>query len=156
MSGWRTWICLGASLAGLAVLCGAFAAHGLEDLFARWYQDRFFEKPAVSEQASPVKIPLDQKYLADFETGAKYQMYHGLAIILLGLVSRRVESGLLTAAGCLLLLGTIFFCGGLYVYTLADARWAGMYVVPAGGTLFVSGWVAFAIAVVQRGEGDVI
>jgi len=154
MSTWRTWICIGASLAGLAVLAGALGAHGLEELFARWYQDRFYERPAVSEDASPVKIPLQQKYLADFETGARYQMYHGLALMILGLVSRRIESGLLSTAGCLLLLGTVGFSGGLYLYTLADARWSGMYVVPIGGVLIVCGWVAFAIAVIRRDEGE--
>ena len=134
----RFWLCLGAILAGTAVGAGAFAAHGLDGFFAKKYagQER--------EQAG-VKVPASQKYLADFKTGAEYQMYHALALLAVGLLALQRPAPALTVAGWSFVVGIVLFSGCLYLLTITGQRWLGM-IVPLGGTAFLVGWVALAWA----------
>jgi len=122
---------LGAGLAGAAVALGAFGAHGLR------------------ARVSP-------EMLAVFETGVRYQFYHALGLILLGLFAARgvgraggVESspGTGTVAWCFLG-GIVLFSGSLYGLTLSGLRWLGA-VTPLGGLLFIAGWVLFARAALR-------
>lgn len=134
----RFWLCLGAILAGTAVGAGAFAAHGLDGFFAKKYagQER--------EQAG-VKVPASQKYLADFKTGAEYQMYHALALLAVGLLALHRPAPALTVAGWSFVVGMVLFSGCLYLLTITGQRWLGM-IVPLGGTAFLVGWGALAWA----------
>lgn len=115
---------LGCVLAGLAVALGAFGAHGLR---ARVTPD----------------------LLVVFETGARYHMYHALAIIAVGLALDRWPAAGVSAAGWLFLAGIVMFSGSLYVMTLTGARWLGA-VTPLGGLAFLAGWVLLALAVRPR------
>ncbi|MFM8218750.1 MAG: DUF423 domain-containing protein [Planctomycetaceae bacterium] len=139
----------GAVLAGLAVALGAFAAHGLEGHFRTRYAGRVFEKTVATPEGRQVveTVPLDKKYLADFETGVRYQMYHALALLGLGLVPVRNNRSWLRWAAAAFLAGIAGFSGGLYLYSLFALRWVGMLVVPLGGTLFLVGWVCLVVAV---------
>lgn len=132
------WITIGAVLAGLAVAAGAFAAHGLDRYFANKYA-------AEEREVAGHKVPASQKYLADFKTGAEYQMVHALALVLVGLLAHLRPSVCLTIAGSAFLGGILFFSGFLYALTLTGQRWLGA-IVPIGGVLFLVGWVALAIA----------
>ena len=134
----RFWLCLGAILAGTAVGAGAFAAHGLDGFFAKKYagQER--------EQAG-VKVPASQKYLADFKTGAEYQMYHALALLAVGLLALQRAAPALTVAGWSFVVGIVLFSGCLCLLTITGQRWLGM-IVPLGGTAFLVGWGALAWA----------
>jgi uncharacterized membrane protein YgdD (TMEM256/DUF423 family) len=145
----RIWLMLGAVVSGLAVAAGAFAAHGLDRSFHEWYAGRTYQKQSASLVSRSIfpSVPLAQKYLADFKTGAEYQMYHGLALLALGLLTQTRRGKLVTAAGICFCSGCIGFSGGLYVYTICDARWAGMFIVPIGGVFFLAGWLALALAV---------
>ena len=89
-SGW--WLFLGASLAGLAVAFGAFAAHGLDHYFVEKYAGETRERAGVA-------VPAAQKYLDDFKTGARYQMYHALGLLAVGLLSQRDGGRSLNVAG---------------------------------------------------------
>jgi len=131
---------------------GAFAAHGLDGWFRQKYAGQLFDKKISTPEGPKVveQIPLDRKFLADFDTGARYQMYHALALIGLGLAATPANRRWTNAAGVCLLLGIIGFSGGLYVYTLANLRWVGMLIVPLGGTLSIVGWVLFALAAARR------
>jgi uncharacterized membrane protein YgdD (TMEM256/DUF423 family) len=118
MSG-TTWLRLGAILGGLAVAAGAFAAHGLEGR-------------------------LSERGLALFETAARYQMYHALAMVAVGLLAGSARPGrALGVAGWSFSLGILLFSGSLYALALSGVRWLGA-ITPIGGVLFLVGWAALA------------
>jgi uncharacterized membrane protein YgdD (TMEM256/DUF423 family) len=148
------WLTTGAVLAGLAVAAGAFAAHALDRHFYKIYAGQIAEKKVTIEGRETVvaQVPQAQKYLADFKTGAEYQMYHALALLAVGLLSSVRPSRTLTIAGFCFVVGCLGFSGGLYAYTLTGMKWIGQFVVPAGGLLFLAGWAAFAIAVCACGR----
>src|SRR5262245_22848208 len=94
------WLTTGAVLSGLAVVAGAFAAHGLDRQFYAQYAGQTYERRVAVNGSETVvsQVPLAQKYLADFKTGAEYQMYHGLALLAVGLITAVRPSKSLTAA----------------------------------------------------------
>ncbi|MBL8726921.1 MAG: DUF423 domain-containing protein [Planctomycetes bacterium] len=103
---------LAALFAGTAVGLGAFAAHGMKGSY-------------------------DAVALQTFETGVRYQMYHGLA---LGLCAVLAQLGWrIRAAAICFLIGIVLFSGSLYGLVLLDARWLGP-VTPIGGVAFLAGW----------------
>lgn len=130
---------IGATLAGLAVVTGAFGAHGLPEYLQTLYEGEF--KDVFGES-----IPAWKKYLGDFQTAAEYQMYHALGLIALGLLSGARCAKSVSVAGWSLLLGTILFSGSLYALVFTKQTWLGM-ITPFGGVLFIIGWIAFACAV---------
>jgi uncharacterized membrane protein YgdD (TMEM256/DUF423 family) len=85
--------------------------------------------------------------LAIFETAARYQMYHALALIGLGLLYDRLHSPLLALAGGSFLAGIVIFSGSLYLLTLTGNRWLGA-ITPIGGVAFLAGWLLLFFAVV--------
>ena len=101
---------LGAS--GVAV--GAFAAHALAD-----------------------RLPPEM--LEIFETGARYHLIHGVALLALALVLDRWPGRLAHAAAWCILAGTAVFAGTLYVLALSGVRTWGA-VTPIGGVLLIAGW----------------
>jgi len=119
----RTMVALGAALAGLAVAAGAFGAHALRARLA----------------------PGD---LLVFETAARYQMYHGLALIAAGWVAERWPGPLAPAAGWCFLLGVVLFSGSLYALALSGLRGLGA-VTPIGGVAFLAGWGCLAVAALR-------
>lgn len=143
------WLTAGAILAALAVAAGAFGAHGLDRQFHEKYAGQLYEKKVMIEGRETVvsQVPLAQKYLADFKTGAEYQMYHALALLAVGLVAQTRKCRWLAIAGCCFVIGIFGFSGGLYAYTVTGMKWIGMSVVPIGGTFFLFGWAVLAAAV---------
>ena len=115
-----TFAMVGAVLSGLGVALGAFGVHGL----------------------AGVLVPAD---LAVFETGVRYQMYHALALVVLGLPGTRLSHALAKAAGWLFVLGVVLFSGSLYGLTLVGPRSLGM-VTPFGGVTLLAGWGCLAAA----------
>lgn len=140
----RLWITVGALLGGVAVGAGAFAAHGLDSYLVQIYAGE-------TRVVTGVTLPAAQKYLADFRTAAEYQMYHALALIGLGIVSKTASSRWLKVAGWCFLFGTLIFSGCLYVLAVSGMRWLGA-IVPIGGVLFLIGWAAFAIGAYPRDD----
>ncbi|HEV8001233.1 MAG TPA: DUF423 domain-containing protein [Planctomycetaceae bacterium] len=141
------WSRIGAVLGGLAVAFGAFAAHGLDDYFAKKYHD------LPPKTVAGFAVPASWKYLQDFRTGAEYQMYHALALVGVGLAAARTRRRrTLDLAGWCFLLGIVLFSGSLYVLTLTgETRWA--IATPFGGVFFLVGWTALAFSIVdQRGD----
>ncbi|MFC4454929.1 DUF423 domain-containing protein [Deinococcus sonorensis] len=98
----------GAVLAGIGVALGAFGAHGL-------------------------KTVLTPDLLATFETGVRYQMYHGLGLLALGALPNQRRAPLF------LLAGTVVFSGSLYLLSLSGVKWLGA-ITPIGGVLQLIGW----------------
>jgi uncharacterized membrane protein YgdD (TMEM256/DUF423 family) len=139
------WIRAGAVLAGLAVVCGALAAHGLDEVFARQYAGQ-------TRLVGGQEVPRAVKHLADFRTAAEYQMYHALGLLAVGLLLRSSPGPRrgLTLAAWAFLVGILLFSGSLYVLTLSGQTWLGA-ITPLGGTAFLIGWAALA-AGVPRGS----
>ncbi len=79
-----------------------------------------------------------------FEIGVRYQMFHALALIAVGLM------GNASAAGWCFLAGTVLFSGSLYAMSLTGAKWFGP-ITPLGGLLFLVGWVLVARAALSKG-----
>lgn len=120
----RTFFIIGALAALLAVAAGAFGAHGLKER-------------------------LSVEMLAIFETGARYQMYHALAMIASAIACERWPGGYSTASGWLFLVGIILFSGSLYLLSVTGVRWLGA-ITPMGGLAFMAGWLSLAISAMQR------
>ena len=111
----RVFFLLGAVSAGLAVALGAFAAHGLRGR-------------------------LEAEMLNVFETGARYQMYHALALLAVAWASTRWPGPATTGAGWCFVAGTLLFSGSLYALSLTGSRWLGA-ITPLGGLAFIAGWL---------------
>jgi uncharacterized membrane protein YgdD (TMEM256/DUF423 family) len=118
------FLLLGGASGFIAVTTGAFAAHGL--------------RPTLTPEM-----------LAAFETGARYQMYHALALVLVGLLAARTPSASLTASGWLFVAGTVLFCGSLYLLALTGVRGLGA-ITPFGGLCFLGGWLLLALSALRR------
>jgi uncharacterized membrane protein YgdD (TMEM256/DUF423 family) len=116
----RLFFALGAVLAGLSVAFGAFGAHGLRN------------------SLSPEDLDI-------FETGARYQMYHALALLAVAWAYARWEAPLIQVAGWLFVAGLVIFSGSLYALVLTGQRWLGA-VTPIGGLALLAGWVLLAWA----------
>ncbi len=115
---WTLWVILGSLFGASGVGLGAFAAHGLRD------------------QLSP-------EHLTVFETAVRYQMYHALALLGVGIVGMRVENLSMQIAGAAFVLGILLFSGSLYLLTLTETRGLGI-ITPFGGLAFIVGWLALA------------
>jgi len=130
------WAVTGALLAGIAVVTGAFGAHGLPDFLQALYGSE-------TRMVAGEEILAWKKYLADFKTAAEYQMYHGLALVALGLMANYKCWRARAVAGWFFFRGTLLFSGSLYVLVLTGHRWLGM-ITPFGGMFFIFGWLSLA------------
>ncbi|MGF1514844.1 MAG: DUF423 domain-containing protein [Elainellaceae cyanobacterium] len=110
----QLFLAIAAVLGGLSVAGGAFATHALES--------------RLSDRAIEI-----------FETGARYQMYHALALLLVALLLRNGPSPWLTAAGVAFVAGVAVFSGSLYALSLSGIKILGA-ITPLGGAAFLLGW----------------
>ncbi|HWA16338.1 MAG TPA: DUF423 domain-containing protein [Gemmatimonadales bacterium] len=115
----RLFASAGAASAFMAVAAGAFGAH------------------ALRARVSP-------DLLAAFETGARYQMYHALALLVVAWASS-AGSRCATWAGRCFIAGTILFSFSLYALALTGVRSLGA-ITPLGGVAFLAGWVALFVS----------
>ena len=106
-----------AAAGALAVVLGAFGAHGLRGRI----EERLFET---------------------FQTAVEYQMYHCLALMMVAILMReRGRSLALDIASYAFILGVLLFSGSLYGLVLTNMEWLGP-VTPVGGLCFIVGWSA--------------
>lgn len=108
----------GASLGALAVILGAFGAHKLKQI-------------------------LSEELQKSFETGVKYQMYHALLLLFIG-IELDFKTKLETATALCILFGTILFSFSIYALCLSSKGRKLTFlgpVTPLGGILLVIGWV---------------
>ena len=129
---WKKWFAAGAIIAGLSVGIGAFGAHGLQ---------QYVENGKM-----------EIKQLLNYETAARYQMFHALALIATALLMRSGYNRLLKISAWLISTGILFFCGSLYLLStrniigLENWKWLGP-ITPVGGLCFISGWILLAWSV---------
>jgi uncharacterized membrane protein YgdD (TMEM256/DUF423 family) len=114
------WLAIAAINGFLAVAAGAFGAHGLQGR-------------------------LDPHAMQVFETGARYQMYHALAIGLAAFAVRGAAASYAQIAAGFFLGGIVLFSGSLYLLALTGNKALGI-VTPFGGLAFLIGWSALALA----------
>lgn len=107
-----------AILGALAVVFGALGAHALE---------RYLNTDA----------------LESFETGVRYQMYHALALLVMGLSNAELKYGKIIAS--LWIIGVVLFSGSIYLLStqsLTDLNWSWLGpITPVGGLLLIAAWV---------------
>lgn len=126
----KTLLLLGAINAFCAVALGAFGAHGLKD-------------------------HVSAEMIAIWNTGAQYQMYHALALVLLAALYDRLPhnvQGKARTAGYLFATGCLFFGGSLYVLALTGVKILGA-ITPLGGVCFLSGWALLTVCAFQMRSG---
>lgn len=116
----RNHFLIAAALLGmLAVMLGAFGAHGLEKI-------------------------LEPRMLQRFHTGVEYQFYHAFALLGTGLLREKYAHQWLNYAGYAFITGVLLFSGSLYLYVLTGIT-AIAIITPFGGTAFILGWVFLQI-----------
>ncbi|WP_438461626.1 DUF423 domain-containing protein [Staphylococcus pseudintermedius] len=115
----KVFIILGALNALMAVGTGAFGAHALDG-------------------------KLSEHYMSVWEKATTYQMYHGLGLMLIGIIGGALNLNV-GWAGWLMFLGIVFFSGSLYILSLTQVSVLGA-ITPIGGILFVISWLMLAIA----------
>jgi len=106
----------GSLLGAVGVMVGAFGAHAL--------------KPMLTASGR----------FETFETGVRYQFYHAIALVLIGILSKHISNKTLTYSGYCMLAGVLIFSGALYTICFTGLNVFDA-VAPIGGTLLVIGWL---------------
>jgi uncharacterized membrane protein YgdD (TMEM256/DUF423 family) len=117
------WFAIGAWLGASGVGLGAFGAHGLKN-----------------------RVPAEM--VAVWETAARYQVLHALALLATGWACERWPGAFASGAGWLFLAGVAVFSGSLYALALTGVRWFGA-ITPLGGLCLIAGWVCLAMAAMR-------
>lgn len=120
----KVYIIIGSISAFIAVLLGAFGAHMLKS-----------------------KVQIED--LTIFETGVRYQMYHSIALILLGIIGFHFSEDITKVPAILFILGIIIFSGTLYFLVLTNIRFLGAFT-PIGGMCFLVGWLLLAFNIFKN------
>jgi uncharacterized membrane protein YgdD (TMEM256/DUF423 family) len=120
----RLFVIIGALSGGIGVAAGAFGAHAL-------------------------RARLEPRLLEVFETGARYQLYHAIAMLAAAWIVTRFPGPFASASGWLFLAGTVLFSGSLYAMALTGVRALGA-ITPLGGVCFIAGWGCLAVAAMRR------
>ena len=111
------WVRIGSVAMALAVMLGAFGAHGL-------------------------KSRLSADLMEIYKTGVLYHLIHALGLILVGILCLS-KPGRYEATGILLCVGIVLFSGSLYVLAVSGIRWMGA-ITPLGGVSFIAAWILLA------------
>jgi uncharacterized membrane protein YgdD (TMEM256/DUF423 family) len=120
------WGVTGAFLLALAVVFGAFGAHGLRGR-------------------------LDEYSMSVYEKAVFYHFIHALGLLIVSFLPKTgTFSENATSTVCwLLLIGIAIFSGSLYALAITGTRWLGA-ITPIGGLSFIAGWLALAWFLMRR------
>jgi uncharacterized membrane protein YgdD (TMEM256/DUF423 family) len=126
----KLFLTIGTILGGLSVALGAFGAHGLKKI------------------VSPETV-------ATYQTGVQYQMYHALALLIVGILSEKYLGSFINYAGFFFLGGIVLFSGSLYLIVSMHAMNKTVptgigIITPIGGLLFILGWVLLLIGILKK------
>lgn len=114
----------GSVLAGLGVALGAVGSHALKDVL------------------------LQNNRTETFETAVRYQLYHGFALLAVGILALILKEISFSLTGILLFTGAALFSGSLYALSLTSFRWV-VYITPIGGVLMIAGWIVLVFRLLQ-------
>lgn len=112
------WIAIAAINLALAVMLGAFGAHGL-------------------------KARATEAQLGWWQTATDYFFYHALGLLLLGILAKVIPQLPIKPSFILIQLGILLFSGSLYIMALGLPRGLGA-ITPIGGALMIAGWLVLA------------
>ncbi len=117
-----------------AIILGAFGAHALKDI-------------------------LSTKSLNSFEVGVRYQMYHGIAFLILGLNAKSFNFDLRTVFR-LILAGVVLFSGSIYGLAMQEPLHVSMKffgpITPIGGVLMIAGWLFLLFRIIKQKENGTV
>jgi uncharacterized membrane protein YgdD (TMEM256/DUF423 family) len=117
------WTSVAAILLALAVMIGAFGAHGLRG-------------------------KLDDYSMIIYERAVMYHFFHALGLLIVSTLPRQTATAWVS---WLLFAGIILFSGSLYVLAITGVRALGA-VTPFGGLCFIAAWVVLAVAALRQGK----
>ncbi|MBI1766740.1 MAG: DUF423 domain-containing protein [Bacteroidetes bacterium] len=115
----------GAILGALGVLLGAFGAHALKNLLTQ------------------------NGRIETYELAVRYQFYHALAILFVGILMERFVNSGMQWSSLLLSVGVLLFSGSLYVYALTNIKGFAM-VTPIGGLFLLMGWAMLIYSIATK------
>lgn len=117
----------GAAFALFSVILGAFGAHALKEV-------------------------LTGSQLNSFETAVRYQMYHGLTLLILGFHAEQLPKFKLLST--LLITGTLLFSGSIYLLNIQEEIGISLYflgpITPVGGLFLISGWALLLLSLIKK------
>jgi uncharacterized membrane protein YgdD (TMEM256/DUF423 family) len=113
-----------------SVAAGAFGDHWVKPQLVQWHGDA-----AAS-------------HIENWQTAARYLMYHALACCVLGCLPAARSTRTVAISGSCFVAGGLLFSGGLWGYALTGARPL-VHIVPLGGVAFLVGWLALLVVAFQ-------
>ena len=126
MSTSRALILAGGILGLMGVVAGAMGVHAL-------------------------RVVLDAKALSTFETGVRFQMYHALALLAVGTLAGRWETGFVKLSGTLFTAGVVLFSGSLYILAITGIGVFGA-IAPVGGLSLMGAWSSLIVGAIRQRE----
>jgi len=121
----RNTLAVGAIMGGLAVAFGAFGAHALKGLLTQ------------------------NGRVETYELAVRYQIYHALALLLIGLLMDKFQAPGMKLSGVSMLIGILFFSGSLYAFALTNITSYAL-ITPFGGLFFLMGWGLLIAGVLKK------
>ena len=112
------WMAISALNLALAVMLGAFGAHGM-------------------------KARATEAQLGWWHTATDYFFYHALGLLALAIMAKVIPLIPIKLSFILMQLGIILFCGSLYIMALGLPRGLGA-ITPIGGALMIAAWLLLA------------
>lgn len=123
----RSYLIIGAFAIFFAIILGAFGAHALKEV-------------------------LSPHRLVSFETGVRYQMYHGIAFLIFAVINEKVSFSL-KWVGNLILVGMVLFSGSIYGLALQEVLNIKLSflgpITPIGGLFMIIGWFVFIVQLIK-------
>jgi uncharacterized membrane protein YgdD (TMEM256/DUF423 family) len=110
----KFWLISAAISGFLSVGLGAYGAHSLKNI-------------------------LDEYGKSIYEKAVLYQMFHTLALFLVGILYHLFKKTSFFLAGWGFFIGIVLFSGSLYVSAITGVKWLGV-ITPIGGLAFLFGW----------------
>jgi len=125
----KVFVWAGSLVTGLAVILGALGAH--------WLREH-----------------ISLLNMQSFETAIRYQLIHGLAILILGALPKPFHGMMLKFVFHFFWIGVLLFSGSIYLLTTRDLTmlplsWLGP-VTPIGGLFMITGWVLLFVSSIKR------
>ena len=92
---------------------------------------------------------LDAQALNTFETGVRFQMYHALALLAVGMLAGQWKTGLVILSGGLFVSGMVLFSGSLYLLAITGVGVFGA-IAPLGGISLIAAWTSLIVGAIRQ------
>jgi uncharacterized membrane protein YgdD (TMEM256/DUF423 family) len=119
----KFWLIAAAISGFLSAALGAFGAHSLKNI-------------------------LDEYGKSIYEKAVLYQMFHTIALFVVGILQHLGKDTSFSIAGWGFLVGILLFSGSLYLLAATGAKWLGA-ITPFGGVAFLFGWFWLVVTIIR-------